>query len=148
MKQIIEKERLVIFICKNIEETGEIMVKTKTKRIHFNKESKLTKNQKQKISGQIMGKIKVNKTVGIIQRAKEYFIEKGMTYTQKLIAEHTGLGIATIKRHWSKEVTNEEIKFNTEEIIDNLEIISEEEFFSKPEMKMEKSQFLKLLYTL
>ena len=73
-KMLIQKlVRLVNSICNNIEMTGEIIVKTKTKRIHFNKESKLTKNQKQKLSGQIMGKIKVNKTINRSLINKFYF---------------------------------------------------------------------------
>jgi hypothetical protein len=100
--------RLVDYICNSIEETGDIRIKPRIKKIHFNQEENLNKKQKQSMAAKINGKLRTNKTIDLITEAKEYFMSKNIHFTQKMVCEYTGLSIATIKRNWTKEITNEE----------------------------------------
>lgn len=97
---------LVLFICSNIESTGEIRIKPRVKRIHFNKESSLTKKQKQNMGAQLSANLKVNKTLKKIEMARIECEKMNITPTRKKISEMTGLGIATVKRNWNKEYKN------------------------------------------
>jgi hypothetical protein len=109
-------QTLVINICNNIESTGEIRIKPRVKRLHFNKEIKLTKNQKQNMGAQLSANLKVNKTLEKIEMARIKCQKLNISPTQKTICEMTGLGIATIKRNWNKEYKNiNDIKINNNE---------------------------------
>jgi hypothetical protein len=94
--------KLVSSICNSIEETGEIYIKPRIKRIHFQKDSKLTQKQKQSMGAQIAGKIKVNKSLALIEEAREQCYRENVPPTQRRIQEITGLSLRTIKRNWNK----------------------------------------------
>lgn len=121
-------------LCNYIEETGEIRIKPRIKRIHFNKDSNLTKKQKQIMGAKLNGQLRTNKTREIIQNAKYELGVRNIKITQKEVAKFTGLGIATVKRNWTKE--KEEIKIEIPQIENKeikeitLENISEEQFFN------------------
>jgi hypothetical protein len=135
-----EKElvRYVSSICQSIESTGEIYIKTRTKRIHFNKESSLTKKEKQKIAQNIMASRKVNESIKRIIEAKEFYFKQNVVATQKMIAEHTGLGIATVKRHWMKEIMEIEKSSPRIEMVKELPVIEEEEFYNQKPIEKKK----------
>lgn len=122
-------------LCSYIEQTGEIKIKPRIKRIHFNKNSNLTKKQKQIMAAKINGQLRTNKTRDIIQNAKYELGIKNIKITQKEVAEYTGLSIATVKRNWTKQ--KQEIKVdipliqNVENKDEDLVSISEKEFFNK-----------------
>lgn len=125
-------------LCNYIEDTGEIKIKPRVKRIHFNKDSNLTKKQKQIMAAKINGTLRTNRTIEIIQNAKYELGIRNMKITQKEVAEYTGLSIATVKRNWTtekKSITAEvpEIK---EEITKDIKLneIKEEEFFNNTEI--------------
>lgn len=138
---------LVLHICNNIETTGEIKIKPRVKRIHFNKESKLTKKQKQNMGAQLSANLKVNKTLEKIEIARIECQKQNISPTQKKICEMTGLGIATIKRNWNKEYKNiNDIQINNDELNNEIEmirdikisqVIEEDEFWQnwEPEKK-------------
>ena len=140
-------QNLVINICNNIESTGEIKIKPRVKRIHFNKESKLTKKQKQNMGAQLSANLKVNKTLEKIEMARIECQKQNISPTQKTISEMTGLGIATVKRNWKKEYKNiNDIEINNDEINNEIEmirdtkisqVIEEDEFWQnwEPEKK-------------
>lgn len=125
-------------LCNYIEETGEIRIKPRIKRIHFNKDSKLTKKQKQSMGAQINGKIRTNKTREIIQNAKYELGIRNMKITQKEVSDFTGLSIATIKRNWSLKPEAIEVKIpeiKPEIKPENkLDEINEEDFFKETEI--------------
>lgn len=102
----IELKRLVNNMCNNIEKTKEIKIKPRIKKIHFNKNSNLTKKQKQSMGAQLGAKIRNNKTLELINEARLKCSEMNIEPTQKRISQLTGLSIATIKRNWKKEYNN------------------------------------------
>lgn len=99
-------KELVLNICSNIQSTGEIKIKPRVKRIHFNENSSLTKKQKQNMGAQLSANLKVNKTLEKIEMARTECEKMNIIPTQKKISEMTGLGIATVKRNWKKEYKN------------------------------------------
>ena len=120
-------------LCDKIEENG-VKIKPRIKRIHFNKESNLTKKQKQIMAAKINGTLRTNRTRETIQKAKYELGIRNMKITQKEVAEYTGLGIATVKRNWKLE--KKEIIIEIPEVIEDnekeimLDIIEEENFFN------------------
>ena len=114
-------------LCDYIEKTGEIRIKTRIKKIHFNEKSKLTKKQKQSMAAKINGQLRTNKTRETIQKAKYELGIRNMKITQKSVAELTGLSIRTVKRNWTKE--KKEINITIPEI-------TEKEFFDKKETEI------------
>lgn len=120
-------------LCDKIEENG-VKIKPRIKRIHFNKDSNLTKKQKQIMAAKINGTLRTNRTRETIQNAKYELGIRNMKITQKQVAEYTGLGIATVKRNWTLE--KKDINVEIPEIIqDNikepiLDTIEEENFFN------------------
>jgi hypothetical protein len=128
---ILELKRLVFYICQNIENTGEVRIKPKIKRLHFKKNSKLTKNQKLSMAAQLGAKIKNNKTIILIQEARMECAKRNEIPTQKRICELTNLSIATVKRNWNKQLndlTDLKVKNQNEQIYEE---ISEEDFFEE-----------------
>ena len=125
-------------LCDNIENIGEIKIKPRIKRIHFNKNINLTKKQKQIMAAKINGTLRTNRTREIIQKAKHELGIRNMKITQKEVAEHTGLSIATVKRNWTSE--KKEIKIDTPQIINESDIklpeINENEFFNEKETQI------------
>jgi len=124
-------------LCDKIEENG-VKVKPRIKRIHFNKESNLTKKQKQIMAAKINGTLRTNRTIETIQNAKYELGIRNMKITQKEVVKYTGLSIATVKRNWTSQ--NKEIVVETPEIKPEikpkvvkesiLEVIEEEKFFT------------------
>lgn len=130
---IMELKRLVTYICENIEKTGEVRIKPKIKRLHFKKNSKLTKKQKLSMAAQLGAKLKNNKTLNLIQEARMECAKINEEPTQKRICQLTNLSIATIKRNWNKENLNDitDLKVYENEDRQIYEQISEEEFYEK-----------------
>jgi hypothetical protein len=118
---IYKLKKLVNNICNNIIKTGEIKIKPRIKRLHFNKESKLTKNQKQSMGAQLGAKIKNNKTLELIEKARIECEKTNTSPTQVKIVEITGLSISTVKRNWNKQyndLTDLNIKENNDKQIE------------------------------
>jgi len=145
-------QSLVNWLCDTIQKTGEIMIKPRIKRLHFNKDSKLTKKQKQDMGGQLGAKIRNNKTLKLIEEARMECAKRNETPTQKRIVELTGLGIATVKRNWNKEynkLTDISIKHedNDEKQLEIdyklSQIIDEDEWFDswEPQSKYNQKSF-------
>lgn len=145
-------QNLVNWLCNTIQKTGEIKIKPRVKKLHFNKDSKLTKKQKQDMGGQLGAKIRNNKTLKLIEEARMECTKRNETPTQKRIVELTGLGIATVKRNWNKEYNNlNDISVKTEyndekqlEIDYKLsQLIDEDDWFNnwEPQSKLEEKSF-------
>lgn len=132
---------LVINLCNNIESTGEIRIKPRVKRLHFNKDCKLTKNEKQSMGAKLGAKLKNNKTLELIEKARIECYNNNEIPTQKKIVELTGLSIATVKRNWKKELNDlndieikkdiDEVQLEREYKLSQLEDIDEDLFFEK-----------------
>lgn len=106
-KMSISKLKLLVArICDQIEQTGEIRIKTRIKKIHFNKNSFLTKSQKQSMAGKINGALKSNKTKKAIQQAITHLEINNIKPTRKNIAEKLGITQKTVQRNWKKELTD------------------------------------------
>jgi len=101
-------KKFVYNMFKKIKKEGP-KLKTRIKRIHFNKnyeEIKLTPTQKMSIAAKENGKLRKQNTINKIKTEIKRLLDLNQyEYTQKIIAENTGLGLRTIKRYW-KEVDN------------------------------------------
>lgn len=138
------------YICDNIETTGEIKIKTRSKKLHFNKNLNLTKKEKQSMAAKILNKERGNKTFIIIQEAKMECAKNNIIPTQKKVSEITGLSIATIKRNWNEKSNNDTIKIKNKEI-DFKGVINEDNFFNEvdnqkvniiqPELNMKEIEY-------
>ncbi|TDX11323.1 BT4734/BF3469 family protein [Flavobacterium sp. S87F.05.LMB.W.Kidney.N] len=95
---------LVTNIGNRIESTGQIFIKTRTKIIHFSKESKLSRNQKQSIGAKVNGALKLNKTKMLIETAISKLEASNIKVTKKKIAEELGISEKTVQRNWKKKV--------------------------------------------
>lgn len=127
---------IVNYICDGIESTGEVGLKTRKKKIHFNTNNKMTKNEKQSMAAKILNKERGKRTVELIESTKLELIKKNIIPTQKMVVERTGLSIATVKRNWNKKDYND----NTIEIEkenDSIPLIEEDLFFNEPEHQKE-----------
>jgi hypothetical protein len=153
---IFELQRLTNYTCNNIERTGEIRIKPRIKRLHFNKDSKLTKKQKQSMGAKLGAKLKNNKTLELIQEARMKCASMNEVPTQRKISELTGLSIATIKRNWNKQLNDlSDLKIDKTEEIDEVQLeretkleelisISEEDFwegFVEPQKRYEEKDY-------
>lgn len=135
-------KRLIEYVCNGIKETGEVKIKTKTKKIHFNKESNLDKKQKQKMAGSINGKLRRNETIRKIKEAKQELSNQNIEATQKRVMELTGLSIATIKRNWKLDFQTINVQVPPKETYDDkLKSISEEDFIKKDIVKFKYRGF-------
>ena len=125
--------RYVTLVYTNIIETGEIKIKPRIKKIHFDMKKQLTTHQKQSIAAKANGILKTNKTIDKIQEAIMTLASMNETPTNKRISDISGLSLSTIKRNKFKE-KSDPMKFNSDNIVINnvvLEEISEEEFFKE-----------------
>jgi hypothetical protein len=131
-------KKYTTYIYNRIIETGEVYIKPRIKKIHFNKMEKLTAKQRMSMGAKINGALKTNKTIQKIEEAKEYLLKRNEVITQKRIAEVTGLNLRTIKRNWNKEEINiQEIKPIVIEVKEpEFNIINEEDFFNKKETEI------------
>lgn len=137
--------RLVWNISSNIEKTGDVRIKLGKKKIHIS--DKYNKKQKEIMGGKINGKLRQNESIRLINEAREKCFRNNEIPTQKKIADMTGLGIATVKRNWKKEITNindikvddmtmeKEIQIIRESKISQIEEIDSDLFFSQKEME-------------
>lgn len=125
--------RFTNYVCDNIIQTGEIRIKTKIKKLHFNKMSKLKKEEKMIMGSKLAAKIRNNKTIELIKKAKDECYSRNEVPTQNKVQKMTGLGIATIKRNWHKELNNLQdigLPISKDENIWK-ETINENEFFQE-----------------
>lgn len=82
----------------------------KERRIIFNPDKKITKEEKQKTTAVLMGKIKTDKTQkSINDTIDDWKFQNDGKITQEKIAEKVNKSLATIKRNWSpfKELVSE-----------------------------------------
>ncbi|KIO50946.1 BT4734/BF3469 family protein [Flavobacterium hibernum] len=114
----------------------------KERRLLFNPNIKMDKKEKQKISGQEMGKIKRGQTEKEIYEVIENWdFETDGKITQKKVATKSGKSIVTIKRYWNnfkdytvdlnngnKQNNNSIVELNSEPKIDVIEL-SEDDLF-------------------
>lgn len=91
-------------ICNKIEETGEILIKTRIKKIHFNENSELTKREKQGMAAKITGAHRSNKTKESIQHTIAYFEANNIKVTKKRIAQELKIDVKTVQRNWKKDL--------------------------------------------
>ena len=128
---------IVIWLCNEIQTTGEIKVKPRIKKIHFNEKSNITKKEKQSMGAKLTNAQKTNTTIKKIEDARMELTKKNIQPTQKLVCELTNLSIATVKRNWNKQIVDiNEVLTKKEEIVETLtektidiSIIDEEEFW-------------------
>lgn len=108
----------------NKREAGELeLYANKERRILFNPKKEITKKQKLEITGKIMGRFKRQKTQETIyQTIENWNFQLDGKITQQLVAEKTGMGIATIKRYWNefKDYVKNENKANTDTLNENV----------------------------
>lgn len=98
-------KELVTYLCKSIQETGVVNLKTRKKRIHFNASSNLSKREKQSMAAKITGAAKTNKTNEAVTKMKATLIDRGEHPTQVKVAEELGMSLSTVKRNWyQKEI--------------------------------------------
>jgi hypothetical protein len=121
--------KYVYNICSNIEKNG-VRIKVRKKKIHI--DDKYDKNQKRIMGAKINGKLRQNKSIKLIKDACIECAKQNIIPTQKRIAEMTGLGIATVKRNWNKEVND----------INNIEVPLESKY---EDIKEERDYKLKQL---
>lgn len=137
MKKMATKQlnSLVEWLCNEIETTGEIRVKPRVKRIHFNEN--ITKKEKQSMGGKLTNTEKTNTTIKKIEDARMELTKKNILPTQKLVCEITNLSIATVKRNWNKQIvdindvlsSNKEITETIEEKTIDIPTIQEDDFW-------------------
>lgn len=129
-------KRLVDYITDNILNTGQVKIKTRIKKIHFNMKSNLTTREKQSIAVKINAKLRRNETIKKINEAKDSLLKQNIIPSQSKVREMTGLSIATIKRNWNIDEFNlDDIDINKktqENILDKIPTITEDEFFNEP----------------
>jgi len=121
-------------LCDNIEQNG-IRLKYRIKKIHFNKESELTKKQKQIMSAKINGILKTNKARKAIKEARNKLLMENKKDTQPNVMEITGFSLSKIKRNWNLDISDvKDILVPKIEDIDVkklllLDILEEDDFF-------------------
>lgn len=103
---IMELKRFIYNICNKIEETGIINLKTRKRKMAFNKNSKLGPKEKISISNKIKGHIKTNNKVKIIQDAILRLSEDNIPPTQKNVSELTKIPLSTVKKNWNKKIVD------------------------------------------
>jgi hypothetical protein len=110
---------LVTWLCNEIETTGEIRIKPRVKKIHFNEN--ITKKEKQSMGAKLTATQKTNATIKKIEDARMELVKKNIPPTQKLVCEITNLSIATVKRNWNKQIVDiNEVLTTKEEIIETI----------------------------
>jgi hypothetical protein len=110
---------IVKWLCDEIESTGEIRVKPRVKRIHFNEN--ITKKEKQSMGAKLTATQKTNVTIKKIEDARMELVKKNILPTQKLVCEITNLSISTVKRNWNKQMVDiNEVLSSNKEIIETI----------------------------
>jgi hypothetical protein len=146
---IYKLQSLVKWLCSTIQKTGEIRIKSRVKRLHFNKDCKLTKKEKQSMGAKLGAKLKNNKTIELIEKARIECYKKNEIPTQKKIVELTGLSIATVKRNWRKEINDlndikvdrvDEVQLERDYKLSQLVVEEEDDWFKdwQPKKRLEE----------
>jgi hypothetical protein len=91
-------------LCNAIKING-VRIKLGEKTIHLNK-NKYNSKMRETIGRKLNSRIRRNESVEKIEEARMYCASENIKPTQKKIQEITGLSIATVKRNWTKEITN------------------------------------------
>ena len=112
---MVKKEliRLFNFVYLSIINDPEyIYYRTKTKFVHFNKNSGLNGKKKRILASKLNGQRKRNESIERIMLAKEELISVGEKVTQKKISKLSGLALSTVKRHYRENIMdiNEMVK--------------------------------------
>lgn len=95
------------------------------------------------MANKINAGLRVNKSIELIEKAKEQLEMNNELVTQRKVQKITGLGLATVSRHWNshnkRDLNNiyvEDVKEETLE--DKLPVINEETFFNEEKNSDEK----------
>ena len=109
-------------LCDNVLHTAKcqkLMAKGKTKMVHFSKDCGLTKNEKHSIAVKVNGRIKSDRYRDAIQDVYDTLCGMSEKPTQQKIAEMSGIGIRTVKEHWSeiKKVQQAILKSNIDNTV-------------------------------
>lgn len=94
---------LVFNLCNAIEQSKEIRLKVRMKKIHFNPDSDLTKSKKQSMGAKINGTLRSNTTKELIQKAIIDLEANSIKVTTARIAKDLGISQRTVQRNWNKE---------------------------------------------
>lgn len=86
----------------------------KNKYIHFSKNTLYLGREKKLIACKLNGKIRQNRSIEKIMRAKEDLTKDGIQVTQKSIVTKSGLSLSTVKRYYQTCELN-----NINELVDN-----------------------------
>jgi len=97
-----EMLRTVAGVYNSVRSTGEVIVNTRIKKIHFNKKCGLSGSEKIKIANKEIAKMKVDNSIGKILAAVEEIRATGSKVTQKEVAKVSGLALKTVNRNWDK----------------------------------------------
>jgi len=138
-----ELKRLITNICNYIEETGEIKIKPRVKRLHFNKNMNIDKKIKMSMGAKLSANIKKNKSLKLIEEARQECLKLNIIPTQKKVVELTGLSIATVKRLWNKDIEELKLEIPTNIKEDEIETINENEFFTSDKHNEEFYELMK-----
>ena len=139
---MIESEliKLIKSTYKRTLETGEIKIKTRSKKIHFNPEKKLTAKQKIKIANQEIANMKVNKSIDKIKDAIEQLKSQGKKVSRRSVSKISGLALSTVDRNWKIAENNQyriignQLPIEEKETI--LKQIAQEDFFNNTKLNI------------
>lgn len=101
--EIRELTRLFKMVYDNIKSTGEIHPKVNIKMVHFNSKSELTSKEKNAVANILLGYFRRYKSINKVLAAKEELSKKGLKYTQKQVAQASGLSLRTVKTYFKAE---------------------------------------------
>jgi hypothetical protein len=129
-------------VASNIEATGEILIKPRIKKIHFNKNLNIKTKDKQSMGRKISAQLQSNKTINDIRNAIDILILRNEVVTHKAIASLIGKSTKTVSRQLknekvdiellAKELIDEAKEKIYDESIDKInDIISADEFFNE-----------------
>jgi hypothetical protein len=139
-------KKLVTSICCSIEKHGEIKLKTRAKIIHFNKQSILTRKDKQSMGASINAALRVNKRIESIANMKQQLIDENIIPTQKIVAQKLDISLSTVKRNWSKKkIEISDLDLTSKKKVDKPRLYSEfdyiEEYYSNEEKPIIEDDF-------
>jgi len=96
-------KRLFEYTYNQTQQEGYEYYNDRVKNFHLNKDIFLSKEEKTKIMNRCNGKIRSNRSILKILEAKSELKSRNEKITQSKIAEITGLGIQTVKKHYRVE---------------------------------------------
>jgi hypothetical protein len=92
-----ELKRYFTNVITQIKSTGKIYFKSKIKRVHFNPNCGLNKEEKDTIAKKLNGYYRRNMTITKINNAIDYLLRNNKKVTNSAISKLTGLSISTIR---------------------------------------------------